>query len=96
MSDQELPQEHQGPSGTILDTLYREKPKHFWQRRSPATALEIAVASLQEAQRNILDHTGKAEYHKAMADMLRKREKRLADDIRRLSANRATVPLLGE
>lgn len=71
---------------TILDSYEKQNPRHWWQIRRPPTALQLAVAELEESRRNYLDHTGKAEYHKSMQDMLKKRITRLQSDIAELSA----------
>lgn len=76
----------EGQTNTILDAHMQQHPRHFWQRAKPATALELAVAALEECRRDYLDHKQKAEYHAAMDAMLRKRDTRLVEDIQRLSA----------
>lgn len=74
-----------GQTNTILDAHMQQHPRHFWQRRSPPTALELATAALEECRRDYLDHKQKAEYHAAMVRMLKERDDRLVADIRRLS-----------
>lgn len=75
-----------GPTGTILDIHERRTGRKWWQRRPTPTALELAVAALEDCRRDQLDHKQKAEYHTAMEAMLRKRDERLTADIARLSA----------
>jgi hypothetical protein len=73
-------------TNTILDAHMRHNPpRHFWSRMRPATALQLATAALEECRREHLEQKQKAEYHAAMERMLAARDKRLQDDIRRLS-----------
>lgn len=72
-------------TGTILDAHEAQSPRHWWQRRVPPTALQLATAALEECRRDQLDHKHKAEYHTAMHKMLEERDKRLQKDIARLS-----------
>jgi hypothetical protein len=73
-------------TGTILDADYEQRPPRFWQwNRTPATALQLATASLEECRRMQLEHTQKREYHAAMEQMLKARDQRLVKDIQRLS-----------
>lgn len=72
-------------TGTILDVLDAQQPTPWWRPRKRPTALQLAVADLEECRRDQLNHKRLAEYHKAMADMLKDREKRLTADIKRLS-----------
>ena len=55
-------------------------PLRWFAPRVP-TALQLAVAELEEAQRMKLDQSGKREYHAAMEDMLHHRIDRLRLEI---------------
>ena len=72
---------------TILDTHEKHKPRPWWRKAPGPTALELAAADMMEAERNLLEHLNKQEYHAAMSAMLRKRVERLRSDIERLSRN---------
>lgn len=79
--------ENQEPQGTIIDLHDQRSPLPWWRRgKKSVTALELAAVDLEECRRNQLEHARKQEYHAAMTDMLRKREKRLQAEIQRLSA----------
>jgi hypothetical protein len=68
-----------------LNSVYNQKPMYFWQRRQPPSALEIAVADLQECRRDQMEQARLWEYHGAMLHMLQERDERLQADIKRLS-----------
>lgn len=70
---------------TVLDAHQRQHPVHWWTKRAPPTALQIAVSTLEECRRDQLEQAQKAEYHGAMLQMLRDRDARLQQDIQRLS-----------
>ena len=72
-------------TGTILDAHLRMNPPSLWRRMRTPTALQLATAALEECRRDHLEHKQKAEYHAAMERMLAARDKRLQDDIKRLS-----------
>lgn len=70
---------------TILDIHDRNSPAPWWRRRTPPSALELAVTALEECRRERLHHAQLSEYHTAMLRMLEARDKRLQEDIRVLS-----------
>lgn len=76
-------------TGTILDAYERQMAKPWYHpanwRRKPPTALQLAVADLEECRKDRLDHMRNAEYHSAMANMLELRDVRLQADIKMLS-----------
>lgn len=59
--------------------------RNIFRRIQPLTALQIAVASLEHAQRQRLHHANLAEEHESQRAMYAKREKRLRDEIAELS-----------
>lgn len=58
--------------------------RDLFRRHRMPTALDLARTALEDCQRERLHHTNEAEHHKAMRDMLVKREIRLRGDIARL------------
>lgn len=72
-------------TGTILDAHAAVNPVPWWRRQPRPSALALAAASLDECRRDQLEHADKQEYHAAMQRMLAQREKRLVQDIARLS-----------
>lgn len=73
---------------SILEAHMRRNPRGWrdlFKRYRAPTAMELAVAALEECRRDQLDHKQKAEYHTAMEAMLRQRDARLQKDIQRLS-----------
>jgi hypothetical protein len=72
-------------TGTILDAHMAQHPPRFWKRMQKPTALQLAIAALEECRREGLEQAQKSEYHKAMVVMLKERDKRLVDEIKRLS-----------
>lgn len=65
---------------------------HFWQRRKPITALQIAVSALEACRKDQLEHAQLKEYHSAMCKMLKDRDSRLVEDIARLSSKPSALP----
>ena len=73
------------PTGTILDHAQQPATMFTFLKRPPApTALELAVAAQAAAERDLLEHSTKEEYHAAMRAMLKKRSERLNAEIDRL------------
>lgn len=59
----------------------------FWASKpKPLTALQLATIALEDCRIEHLDAMHKMEYYTAQAAMLKKRDARLVDDIRRLSS----------
>lgn len=75
----------QSMTNNVLDIHDRQNPLPWWRRRRSPSALELAVAALEECRRDRLHHAQLAEYHAAMLKMLEQRDKRLQEDIKRLS-----------
>lgn len=71
----------------VTTSFERQNPRYWWQRTSPPTALQLAAAELEECRRDYLQQKKLAEYHTSTSKMLIEREKRLLDDITRLSKN---------
>lgn len=69
--------------------------RDIFRRRRRPSALELAVAALEECRRDSLDQHQRAEYHEAMCKMLREREGRLMKEVARLSSSEAQ-PRLGD
>ena len=70
-----------------IDSYHMVQPLGFFnlfKRRVP-TPLELAATALEQCRREQLDHAEKAEYHKAVEEMLLAREHRLLSDIQRFS-----------
>lgn len=59
--------------------------RDLFRKRRPPTAMELAVTALEECRRDQLEHSQQAEYHTAVSQMLKERDKRLVKDIERLS-----------
>lgn len=73
---------------TLLDTHAAQNPmtwRDLFRKRRPPTALELAVSALEECRREQLHQQQQAEYHSAVSEMLKQRDKRLVKDIERLS-----------
>jgi hypothetical protein len=78
---------------SIIERYYANR-QLTWRdlfRRLP-TPTALAVADLEQCQRERLHHTSEAEHHAAQRDMLTKREQRLRADIKRMAADRGPLP----
>jgi len=83
---------------TILDDFERQNPRTWrdiFRKRAPATALQLASASLEECRRDQLEHAQRSEYHAAILKMLKERDQRLQKDIQRLTKTPAGRPQAG-
>lgn len=70
------------------DQYFAKNPltwRSIFKEIKPPTALQLAVASLEDAQRQRLRHAALAEEHESQRAMFAKREKRLRDEIAELS-----------
>lgn len=79
---------------SILERYYANRQltwRDLFRRLPTPTALELAVADLEQCQRDRLHHTSEAERHTSERDMLTKREARLRADIKRLASERGTL-----
>ena len=83
---------------SILDDHAAQHPRTWrdlFRRYRRPSALELAVAALEECRRDSLDQAQRAEFHAAMVRMLREREVRLMKEVARLSSSKAQ-PLRGK
>lgn len=67
---------------TLLERYLKANPPPLFGRTVRTTAAQLARFDLDECRRELLEHASLAEYHHAMTDMLRKREKRLLSELR--------------
>ena len=67
--------------------------RDLFRKRHRPSALELAVAALEECRRDSLDQHQRLEYHKALVDMLHEREARLMKEVARLSSSKAKPKL---
>lgn len=77
---------------SVLEDHAAQNPgtwRDLFKRRRRPSALELAVAALEECRRDSLDEHQRAEYHAAMVRMLHEREARLMKEVARLSSSKA-------